>query len=113
MPRKHRDFLAEVEKLPTLRSFVEANASDDNLRGSYDGCMKQLRLWRGQHIALVSKYIVTKSAISSEPMQGLGIFLTAFRTRARSQLGVKSLVDARTALRSGQCDGEVSGVRAT
>lgn len=58
MPGAHRDFLNEVSDLPSLRSYVESNMSDDDLREAYDDCMKKARAWRGKHIAIVSKYIV-------------------------------------------------------
>ena len=58
MPGAHRDFLGQVSRLPSLREYVEANSSDEELRKIYDECIKQLFVWRGNHIALVSKYIV-------------------------------------------------------
>lgn len=58
MPKKHRDFLNLVSKLTPLRSFVEENKSDSELAGAFDNCLERLRLWRGKHIAVVSKYIV-------------------------------------------------------
>ncbi|KAK2608485.1 Indoleamine 2,3-dioxygenase [Conoideocrella luteorostrata] len=58
MPGQHRDFLLLVSKLPPLREFVDANMQDAALVDAFDSCVKQLRLWRGKHIAIVSKYIV-------------------------------------------------------
>lgn len=58
MPGKHREFLEKVSELPTLRGFVEENPMDERLTEAYNECMKQLRLWRSTHIAIVSKYIV-------------------------------------------------------
>lgn len=59
MPGLHREFLARISELPSLRSYIEASdASGPELREAYDKCMAQLRSWRGKHIALVSKYIV-------------------------------------------------------
>lgn len=48
----------KVSGLPSLRSYVEANLLDDELREAYDDCLKKARAWRGKHIAIVSKYIV-------------------------------------------------------
>ena len=58
MPGAHRDFLVQVSKLPSLRQYVEAKPSDDELKAAYDDCLYKLRGWRGKHIATVSKYIV-------------------------------------------------------
>lgn len=58
MPGAHRDFLAEVSQLPSLREYVEANLSDTELTDAYNECLNKLRSWRGKHIAVVSKYIV-------------------------------------------------------
>lgn len=58
MPLKHRDFLEAVERLPTIRSFVQQHREDEALCRAFDDCLKQLRQWRGSHIAVVSKYIV-------------------------------------------------------
>jgi indoleamine 2,3-dioxygenase len=58
MPRKHRDFLEAVERLPTIRFFVQQHGEDESLCRAFDDCLEQLRQWRGSHIAVVSKYIV-------------------------------------------------------
>ena len=58
MPGAHRDFLAEVSRLPSLREYVDAHLSDSELANAYDECIGKLRAWRGKHIALVAKYIV-------------------------------------------------------
>lgn len=57
MPRQHRDFLDFVGTLPSLRSFIE-DQGDSHLRSAFDECLAQLKLWRGKHISVVSKYIV-------------------------------------------------------
>ncbi|CAM1502323.1 Fc.00g043070.m01.CDS01 [Cosmosporella sp. VM-42] len=58
MPSKHREFLEAVSKLPTIRCFVQRRLADEVLSVSYEDCLKHLRLWRGKHIAVVSKYVV-------------------------------------------------------
>lgn len=58
MPEKHRKFLDAVSRLPSLRSFVERQSQDAKIRIAYNDCMAQLRLWRGKHIAIISKYII-------------------------------------------------------
>lgn len=66
MPGKHRQFLQAVSKLPTIRSFVQKNESDEVLCAAFNDCMKQLRQWRSSHIAVVSKYIVRPARLSAE-----------------------------------------------
>ena len=58
MPGAHRNFLDLVSQLPSLRQYVQARPSDDELRESFNDCLEKLRGWRGKHIAVVSKYIV-------------------------------------------------------
>ncbi|KAL2202616.1 indoleamine 2,3-dioxygenase subfamily [Sarocladium strictum] len=58
MPGKHRDFLKAVSALPSIRPFVQDNASNGALQEAYNQCISQLRSWRGSHIAVVSKYVV-------------------------------------------------------
>lgn len=70
MPRQHRDFLNLVSKLTPLRAFVDSNNGNQELVSAYDNCMKQLRLWRGKHIAIVSKYIVRPARQAAEKAMG-------------------------------------------
>lgn len=58
MPGVHRDFLADVDQLPSLRLFVEARETDAELVSSYNDCIRFLKSWRKKHIAIVSRYIV-------------------------------------------------------
>lgn len=58
MPGAHRDFLDEVSRLPSLRTFVEARPDDVELVQAFNECLERLKAWRGKHIAIVSKYIV-------------------------------------------------------
>lgn len=64
MPGKHREFLESVSKLPSIRSYVQQNAENVSLHNAYNECVKQLRHWRGSHIAVVSKYIVRPARLS-------------------------------------------------
>ncbi|KAJ3493226.1 hypothetical protein NLG97_g4861 [Lecanicillium saksenae] len=65
MPGRHREFLDAVRKHPSLRSFVEKQDQDAAVRVAYNDCMTKLRLWRGKHIAVVSKYIVQPARAAS------------------------------------------------
>ena len=64
MPGKHREFLEIVSTLPSIRPYVQQNASNIALHAAYDECIKQLRQWRSSHIAIVSKYIVRPARLS-------------------------------------------------
>jgi indoleamine 2,3-dioxygenase len=65
MPGKHREFLDEVAKLPSIRTFVDANPAHEELRRAFDDCLKELRLWRGKHIAVVSKYVIRPARLAA------------------------------------------------
>ncbi|KAH8177951.1 indoleamine 2,3-dioxygenase domain-containing protein [Sarocladium implicatum] len=65
MPGKHREFLEAVSTLPSIRPYVQQNPSNDTLHDAYNECIKQLRQWRGSHIAIVSKYIVRPARLST------------------------------------------------
>lgn len=73
MPRKHREFLEVVSKLPSIRIYVQQESSDDVLCQAFDECMKELRSWRGSHIAVVSKYIVRPARKEETRVQGARI----------------------------------------
>jgi indoleamine 2,3-dioxygenase len=86
MPRKHRQFLEEVSKLPTIRSIVERYPQDAELTQAYNGCMKQLRTWRSTHIAIVSKYIITPARRSEQELLGTaGSALVPFLRQTRDE----------------------------
>ncbi|KAH7161850.1 indoleamine 2,3-dioxygenase subfamily [Dactylonectria macrodidyma] len=86
MPRKHREFLEIVSKLPSIRSFVQKKLSDEVLGRSYDDCMKQLRLWRGKHIAIVSKYIVQPARLAEDIVQNGQAEVDGFEAAKGEQL---------------------------
>lgn len=75
MPGKHRQFLEQVESLPSIRSFVAQRSFDVELNNAFNRCLDKLRSWRGKHIAVVSKYIVQPARIeasTSEDLMGTG-----------------------------------------
>ncbi|UNI19296.1 Indoleamine 2,3-dioxygenase [Purpureocillium takamizusanense] len=67
MPGKHRELLGQLARLPmTIRGYVESHRrSDERLVRAYDGCVKELRSWRGRHMAVVSKYIVQPARLAA------------------------------------------------
>jgi indoleamine 2,3-dioxygenase len=69
MPGKHRDFLKAVSALPSIRPFVQENASNSALQEAYNQCVSHLRSWRGSHIAVVSKYIVRPARLAAGAAQ--------------------------------------------
>ncbi|KAH7308008.1 Indoleamine 2,3-dioxygenase [Stachybotrys elegans] len=58
MPRNHREFLTAVSERASLRSFVDAQDPGSDVCRAFDGAVRQLRVWRSTHIAIVSKYVV-------------------------------------------------------
>jgi indoleamine 2,3-dioxygenase len=65
MPGKHREFLEHVSKILNLREFAEGNQGSAELVATFESCMKELRSWRGKHIAVVSKYIVQPARLAA------------------------------------------------
>lgn len=86
MPRKHRQFLEEVAKLPTIRSIVEQHPEDTELTQAYNECMKTLRTWRSTHIAVVSKYIISPARRAEGELLGTaGSALVPFLRQTRDE----------------------------
>jgi len=65
MPGKHREFLEHVSKLPNLRQFVEKKHCSADFVVAFENCTKELRSWRSEHIAVVSKYIVQPARLAA------------------------------------------------
>ncbi|KAK4993473.1 Indoleamine 2,3-dioxygenase [Elasticomyces elasticus] len=61
MPGPHARFLAHVERVANIRTFVERRRSDRALSTAYDACLAMLRAFRDKHIQIVSRYIILKS----------------------------------------------------
>ena len=59
MPAEHRQFLDDVAKLPSLRSFVDSKGDDKALVEAYNTSLQQLAAWRSKHIGAVTTHIVT------------------------------------------------------
>nr|DAD54577.1 TPA_asm: tryptophan 2,3-dioxygenase [Fusarium equiseti] len=76
MPGPHRDFLARVEAIDSVRHFISANPDASQLQEAYEGCVLALARFRQIHIRLVARYIVipsngTKTADQSSMGNGL------------------------------------------
>lgn len=60
MPKRHREFLRELEKMPSVRDFCK-NSGDAELITCYNEAVKELVQFRNNHIILVTRYIVNQS----------------------------------------------------
>lgn len=60
MPRKHRDFLAMVDRETCIRDYV-MKTSDADLTLAYDACLAMLKLFRDKHIQIVTRYVVLQA----------------------------------------------------
>lgn len=58
-PFEHRQLLATVAGLPSIKSFVEQRSEEKELKEAYNSCLKQLAAWRSKHIGVVTTHIVT------------------------------------------------------
>jgi indoleamine 2,3-dioxygenase len=77
MPGPHRDFLAQMEKLSNVRSYVLSHPRHSNLHNSYDQAVAALALLRQKHMIVASRYIIVPSMKQSrtycrEEMKGTG-----------------------------------------
>ncbi|EAU32743.1 predicted protein [Aspergillus terreus NIH2624] len=55
MPGPHRDFLAQMEKLSNVRSYVLSHPRHSNLHNSYDQAVAALALLRQKHMIVASR----------------------------------------------------------
>ncbi|THC92925.1 hypothetical protein EYZ11_007595 [Aspergillus tanneri] len=68
MPRKHREFLAEVERMPHIKDFVRSQPGDVRLNSTYKNCLSALLELRRAHIRMVARYIVIMAKHQQSPM---------------------------------------------
>ena len=61
MPGPHARFLAAVDKVANIRSYVEANKWDRSLSIAFDACLAMLSAFRDKHIQMVSRYVIVKA----------------------------------------------------
>ena len=62
MPRPHRQFLFTLSLRPSLKEFVLAKKSNEDLLNGYNECVQALGDFRNKHIIMVSRYIVTPAS---------------------------------------------------
>lgn len=61
MPREHREFLYHLESVCNIREYVSRNASNRALQEAYGRCISMLKIFRDNHIQIVTKYIILPS----------------------------------------------------
>ena len=66
MPQQHRDFLIELEKMPSIRDYCKASG-DKDLVASYDEVVEELVRFRKNHLILATRYIVNQTKHSVNP----------------------------------------------
>ncbi len=74
MPKKHKEFLETLEKLPSVRDYV-MQSKNSELKNNYDLAVEAFSAFRSEHIILVAKYIVMQkkhSVNASLDMTGTG-----------------------------------------
>lgn len=61
MPPAHRKLIQDISLQPSLRSFVQQQASED-LNKAFDVCVSKLLALRSYHISVVSRFITVPAA---------------------------------------------------
>lgn len=70
MPPKHREFLEEMQRQPSLIQYVH-ESRNTLIKLAYNDCIKALVSLRSEHIRIVSLYIVVQSGHSAAGMSSL------------------------------------------
>ncbi|OCK77490.1 Indoleamine 2,3-dioxygenase [Lepidopterella palustris CBS 459.81] len=58
MPRGHRRFLNEVERVSNIKAAIRSNSHNLQLREAYHDCLAALAQFRQKHIQMVTRYVV-------------------------------------------------------
>lgn len=61
MPREHREFLYHLESVCNIREYVSLDPSNQPLQEAYGRCISMLKIFRDNHIQIVTKYIILPS----------------------------------------------------
>lgn len=73
MDKPHRDFLEFLEKSPSIREFCQGNGLIDE----FDACVSGMKLFRDDHIKMVTRYIIIPSTRpetrKEEKVRGTGV----------------------------------------
>lgn len=77
MPKEHRDFLKNLEKLESVRSVV-AHSEDMGLKNIYNQCIDLMVRFRSTHLNYAAKYIHKQSEQTSSNPHAIGTGGTPF-----------------------------------
>jgi indoleamine 2,3-dioxygenase len=58
MPRGHRRFLNEVERVSNIKAAIQNNPNNFQLCTAYHDCLAALARFRQKHIQIVTRYVV-------------------------------------------------------
>jgi indoleamine 2,3-dioxygenase len=64
MAGSHRIFLADVEAVANVKTFVQKHQADSQLVAAYGECVEMLKAFRNKHIGVVTRYIVLPAKLS-------------------------------------------------
>ncbi|KAL5971304.1 Indoleamine 23-dioxygenase 2 [Taenia solium] len=67
---EHRRFIEDLKKHVHLRDFVERSASNE-LKMAYNSCVKELLLFRKDHVLIMEKFIIEPSKMYTAKVEGL------------------------------------------
>ncbi|KAK5098020.1 hypothetical protein LTS08_006775 [Lithohypha guttulata] len=76
MPRGHRQFLDDMEKLPTLLDLAVADGAGDVILAKLEECRLELKKWRDKHIAIVARYIMLPAQAAARESEGHAVKIT-------------------------------------
>lgn len=66
MPKNHRDFLAALEEMPSVRQYCK-DSGDQNLIAAFNGVIEEFVKFRSNHVITVARYIVNQQRHSVNP----------------------------------------------
>ena len=66
MPQKHREFLEELEKLPSIRDYCKVSGNQE-LVALFNDTIEELGRFRTEHVIIVTRYIVNQREHSVNP----------------------------------------------
>lgn len=103
MPRSHRNFLEDLEKVANLREYVMSRGNS-RLTTAYDVCVTRLSEFRTQHIQIVTRYVTIPSrksksdgkvglALSTGQLGTGGTVLMPFLKQVRDETGDAAVED--------------------
>ncbi len=83
MPGSHRNFLQKMESIANIREYAESTSIAE-VTEAYNFAVKELELFRGVHIQVVTRFIITPSRQKS-PNAHPGLNLAVASSNAESK----------------------------